>query len=255
MANPPNTSAKRTWKSFDTKIQTTAVFLDKKEDDFFADVKEGDIDSVKEKLNDANNRVDRDAINSDGKTAFEIAAENDNIPMIRELLKDIKDTELYSVLSQCVVSNNLDCIRKIISELPDKLTTEKNEIIKLINEASQLKHYEIVYFFIQNDYLIKDNDECTCSICGEKEGKKKEGEENEGEENDGEENEGEENEGEENDGEENEGEENEGEENEDEKNEGEKKVDECNKHLTIHRSQATITRFKVLTNPVYICLR
>ena len=176
------------------------MFLDKKEVEFFTAVKNNKTSLVKEKLNDANNCVNRDAINSDGKTAFQIAAEKSNIPMIRVLLKDIEDTELYSVLSQCVISNNLDCMKKIITELPDKRAIEKNEIIKLINEASQLKHYEIVHFFIQND-LIKSNDECTYSIC-EKEANCKE---------------------------------------------------VC--VTDIHRSQVTINRFKVLTNPVFICLR
>mgnify|MGYP002803371224 FL=1 len=201
MENSPNTSGKRTWKSFIAKIQKTAVFLDKKEDDFFVAVNHGDIDSVKTKLNDANNCVNRDAVNVDGKTAFQIAAENKNIPMIRELLKDIEDTELYSVLLQCVVSNNLDCIRKIISELPDNLAIEKNEITKLINEALQLKHYEIVHFFIQID-LIKSNDECSCSMC-------------------------------------------------------EKEANKCKDVCVtdIHRSQVKIIRFKVLTNPVFICFR
>ena len=140
MENSPNSSAKRTWKSFNAKIQTTAVFLNKKEVDFFTAVKNNDISLVERKLKDANNSIKRDAINSDGKTAFQIAAENDNIPMIRELLKGIKERELYSVQSQCVVSNNLDCIRKIILELPETLAIEENEIIELINEAARLKH-------------------------------------------------------------------------------------------------------------------
>ena len=201
MENSPNTSGERTWKRFNAKIQKTAVFLDKKEDDFFDAVNYGNINSVKTKLNDANNCVNRDAVNVDGKTAFQIAAENKNTPMIRELLKDIEDTELYSVLLQCVVSNNLDCIRKIISELPDNLAIEKNEITKLINEASQLKHYEIVHFFIQND-LIKSNDECSCSMS-------------------------------------------------------EKEANKCKDVCVtdIHRSQVKIIRFKVLTNPVFICFR
>ena len=165
MENSVNSSAKRTWKNINAKISATGMFLDKKEVDFFAAVKNNDINFVKRMLN-ANKCVKRDAINSDGKTAFQIAAENNKIPMIRELLNGIKERELYSVLSQCVVSNNLDCIKKIISELPETLEIEnnENEMMELINEAAHLKHYEIVYFFIQNDFLIEENHKCS-SIC------------------------------------------------------------------------------------------
>jgi hypothetical protein len=167
----PNDHDNETGTDFVDETETTGVFLNQKEVKFFAAVKKGNIDLVRTMLTDADNRVNRDAINSNGKNAFQISVENDNIDMIKQLLDDIEETELYFVLSQCVVANSLDCLRKIISALPKELRKE-NVIIELMNEAAQLKHHEIVYFFIQNGYLIEDNHECACSRC-ETEGKER----------------------------------------------------------------------------------
>ncbi len=157
----PDSGIKTLLSERNVKIETTGVFLDENEAAFFAAVKSGDIKSVRSKLNDAVKRVSKDAINSDGKTALQIAAENNNVDMVKELLNNtVNKPDLYTALLQCVVKNDLGCIKKIFSEVPDdfKLGTA------LTIHAAQLRHYEIVYFLIQNGCLIHEC-ERTCTTC------------------------------------------------------------------------------------------
>ena len=158
----PDSGIKTLLSERNVKIETTGIFLDENEAAFFVAVKSGDIKSVRSKLNDADKRVSKAAINSDGKTALQIAAENDNFDMVKELLNNtVNKPDLYTALLQCVVKNDLGCIKKIFSEVPDDF---KILGTALTIHAAQLRHYEIVYFLIQNGYLIHEC-ERTCTTC------------------------------------------------------------------------------------------
>ena len=144
-----------------TESAKTGVFLDQNEDEFFDAVKRGDTSLVKDKLNDPNNPVNINAINSDGETALQIAAENSEIEIMRELLA--KGADLKIALLQCVVENDLECVEVLLSNSPDIGISGDSYITPTIL-AAQLGHYEIVHLLVQNNYLIQEPHgyECDC---------------------------------------------------------------------------------------------
>ncbi len=148
---------------------TTGVFLDQNEVEFFDAVESGDINLVKRKLDDINNPVNINAINSDGETALQIAVENNKFEIMKELLA--KGADLKIALLQCVIENDLECVKVLLSNKPDDIHISEDSYITPTILAAQLGHYEIVHLLIQNKYLIeKPHDcECTCSKeCGQK---------------------------------------------------------------------------------------
>ena len=146
-----------------TETAKTGVFLDQNEVEFFEAVKRRDIDFVKGKLNDPKNPVNINAINSDGETALQIAAENSYFDIMTELLA--KGADLKIALLQCVVENDLECVKVLLSDKPDDIGISGDSYITPTILAAQLGHYAIVHFLVQNDYMIKEPHrfECVCS--------------------------------------------------------------------------------------------
>jgi ankyrin repeat protein len=153
-----------------TQTATTGVFLDQNEAEFFDAVKRGDIDLVKSKLDDTNNPVNINAINRDGETALQIAAENSNFDIMKELLA--KEADLKNALLQCVIENDLECVEVLLKNktVPD-IEISKGSYITPTSLAAQLGHYDIVHFLIQNNCVIKEPHGCECACeeeCEEK---------------------------------------------------------------------------------------
>jgi hypothetical protein len=90
-----------------TQTATTGVFLNpfidqktiQNEAEFFDAVKRGDIDLVKSKLDDTNNPVNINAINRDGETALQIAAENSHY----------QDIVHFLIQKNCVIKEPHEC--------------------------------------------------------------------------------------------------------------------------------------------------
>jgi ankyrin repeat protein len=132
---------------------------------FFAAVKRGDIDLVKSKLDDTNNpAVNINAINRDGETALQIAAKNRNFAIMKELLA--KKADLKNALLQCIVENDLECVKILLPNKPGDIEISKDSYITPIILAAQLGHYDIVHFFIQNNYVIEEPHDCKLN-CNE----------------------------------------------------------------------------------------
>ena len=145
-----------------TRTAATGVFLDENEVEFFDAVERGDIDLVKSKLNDTNNPVNINAINSDGETALQIAVEHNHFDIMKVLLD--KKADLKIALLQCVIENDLECVKVLLSNTP-KLTGDSYITPTIL--AAKLGHYDIVHFLIQKNYLIEEphSIECTCPEC------------------------------------------------------------------------------------------
>ena len=142
-----------------TENVTTGIFLN--EPEFFDAVKSGDINLVKSRLNDTNNPVNINAANSDGKTALQIATEHKKFDIMKELLA--KGAGLKIVLFQCVVENDLECVKVLLSNNPDDIGISEDSYITPTILAAQLGHYEIVDFLIQNKYVIEKPHDCECT--------------------------------------------------------------------------------------------
>lgn len=148
---------------------TSGVFLNENESEFFDAIKTGNIDLVRSKLNNEDNPVNINAINSDGLTALQIAAKSGNSEIIKELLG--KGADLNIALLQCVVEKDSESVAVLIlsNHVQDIGLSGDNYITPSIL-AAQLGHYEIVHFLIENNYLIKEPHECEC-FCDECNGK------------------------------------------------------------------------------------
>ncbi|XP_046844850.1 uncharacterized protein LOC124438702 [Xenia sp. Carnegie-2017] len=123
-------------------------------EEFFNAVASGDVEAVQSKIKNTNNPVDFNAINSDGKTALQIAAENDRKDVIEKLLTEKADLK-YALL-RCVYENDLQCLEVL-------LTYHENSDDRLLAptiKAAQLRHYEIVEHLMSKGYFIDDPDKC-----------------------------------------------------------------------------------------------
>jgi ankyrin repeat protein len=139
------------------------------EGEFFDAVKSGDIDLVKSKLDDTNNPVNINAINRDGETALQIAAKNSNFEIMKKLLA--KKADLKNALLQCIVENDLECVKILLANGPGDIEISKDSYITPIILAAQLGHYDIVHFLIQNNCVIEKPHGCECTCeeeCKEK---------------------------------------------------------------------------------------
>ncbi|CAB4026608.1 short transient receptor potential channel 5-like isoform X2, partial [Paramuricea clavata] len=137
--------------------------------EFFDAVKSGNIDLVKSKLDDTNNPVNINAMNSDGETALQIAAKNSNFEIMKELLA--KKANLKNALLQCIIENDLECVKILLANKPGDIEISKDSYITPIILAAQLGHYDIVDFFIQNNCVIEEPHGCECACekeCEEK---------------------------------------------------------------------------------------
>ena len=167
----PNSEVEGQLIKISVETATNGVFLDQNDADLFAAVKNGDTNLVKSKLNDVNSPMNIDAINSDGETALQIATKIGNSDIIHELLKN--GANLYTALSQCVLENNLECVKELLSKKPEHKFAELEE---LIIQAAELGHYDIVHFFlIQKDCKINEphDFECNKKCCKPTECKEK----------------------------------------------------------------------------------
>ena len=148
---------------------TTGVFLNENESEFFDAIKNGNIALFKGKLNDKDNPVNINAINSDGVTALQIAAKNGNSEITKELLD--KGADLNIALLQCVVENDPESVAVLIlSNHVQDIGISGDSYITPTILAAQLGHYEIVHFLIQHNCLIKEPHDCDCfcNECNEK---------------------------------------------------------------------------------------
>ena len=149
---------------------TTGIFLNDDEKELFSAVTRGDLELVKMKL--SNYRVNVNAINSDGDTVLQIAAENKKNDIMNELLD--KGADLKIALLQCVLENDLKCVKVLLSNNPPDIRISGDCYITPTILAAQLGHYEIVHFLVQNGYLIesphvcKNSEECKKEKCTEK---------------------------------------------------------------------------------------
>jgi ankyrin repeat protein len=134
------------------------------EGEFFAAVESGDIDLVKSKLDDTNNPVNINAINRDGETALQIAAKNNNFEIMKKLLA--KKADLKNALLQCIVENDLECVKILLANGPGDIEISKDSYMTPTILAVQLGHYEIVHFFIQNNCVIEEPHDCKLN-CNE----------------------------------------------------------------------------------------
>jgi ankyrin repeat protein len=132
--------------------------------EFFAAVESGDIDLVKSKLDDTNNPVNINAINRDGESALQIAVKNRNFDIMKELFA--KKADLKNALLQCIVENDLECVKILLANKPGDIEISKDSYITPIILATQLGHYEIVQFFIQNNCVIEEPHDCKLN-CNE----------------------------------------------------------------------------------------
>ena len=146
---------------------TTGVFLNENESEFFDAIRHGNIDSVRRILDDKNNVVNINAINSDGLTALQLAAKNNNSEIIKELLN--KDADLNLALLQCVVENDPESV-EVLSKHADGTKISSDSYITPTILAAQLGHYEVLHVLIEKNYLIEEPDkcECACRKCNEK---------------------------------------------------------------------------------------
>ncbi|XP_028395064.1 short transient receptor potential channel 5-like [Dendronephthya gigantea] len=148
----------------------SGIFLNEAENELFSAVESGDLELVKTKLN---NEVNVNAINSDGDTVLQIAAENKKFDIMEELLD--KGADLRIALLQCVLENDLECVKVLLSNRPTNIGISEDCYITPTILAAQLGHYEIVHFLVQNDYLIErphvcknSSKECKKEKCEEK---------------------------------------------------------------------------------------
>ena len=141
----------------------SGIFLNENESEFFDAIKERDIALVRSKLNDKNNPVNINAINSDGLTPLQLAAKNDNPEIIQELLDNGADSNL--ALLQCVVENDLESV-EVLSNNTENIGISGDSYITPTILAAQLGHYEVLNILIEKNYLIKEPDECEC-VCSE----------------------------------------------------------------------------------------
>ena len=142
---------------------TKGVFLNETESEFFDAIKDLDTALVRSKLNDKNNPVNINAINSDGLTPLQLAAKTDNPEIIQELLENGADLNL--ALLQCVVENDPESV-EVLSSYAENIGISGDSYITPTILAAQLGHYEILNILIQNSYLIKEPHECEC-YCDE----------------------------------------------------------------------------------------
>lgn len=143
---------------------TKGVFLNETESEFFDAIKDRDIALVRSKLNDKNNPVNINAINSDGLTPLQLAAKNDNPEIIQELLDNGADLNL--ALLQCVVENDPESV-EVLSNYTENIGISGDSYITPTILAAQLGHYEVLNILIEKNYLIKEPDE-VCSECNQK---------------------------------------------------------------------------------------
>ena len=134
---------------------TTGVFLNEYEKELFAAVADGDLDLVRSKFN---SHVNINAINSDGETVLQIAVENKKFDIMEVLLD--KGADLKIALLQCVLENDLECVKVLLSKTPPDIRISEDCYITPTILAAQLGHYEIVHFLVQNDYLIERPNVC-----------------------------------------------------------------------------------------------
>ena len=134
------------------------------EGEFFAAVESGDMDLVKSKLDDTNNPVNINATNRDGETALQIAAKNSNFEIMKELFA--KKADLKNALLQCIVENDLECVKILLANGPGNIEISKDSYMTPTILAAQLGHYEIVHFLIQNNYVIEEPHDCKLN-CNE----------------------------------------------------------------------------------------
>ena len=123
-------------------------------EEFFNAVARGDVDTVESKIKDTNNPIDVNAINSDGKTALQIAAKKGHKDVIEKLLTGKADLK-YALL-RCVYENDLQCLEVLLTHHENS----DDHLLAPIIKAAQLGHYEIVEHFMSKDYLIDDPDKC-----------------------------------------------------------------------------------------------
>ena len=142
---------------------TKGVFLNETESEFFDAIKDLDTALVRSKLNDKNNPVNINAINSDGLTPLQLAAKTDNPEIIQELLDNGADLSL--ALLQCVVENDPESV-EVLSSYAENIGISGDSYITPTILAAQLGHYEILNILIQNSHLIKEPHECEC-YCDE----------------------------------------------------------------------------------------
>lgn len=146
---------------------TGGVFLNENESEFFDAIKGGNIDLVRTKLNDNNNAVNINAVNSDGLTALQMAAKNDKSEVILELLA--KGADLNLALLQCVVENDPETVEVLSKHADDREISSDSYITPTIL-AAQLGHYEVLHFLIEKNHLIKEPHgcECDCNECNKR---------------------------------------------------------------------------------------
>ena len=145
----------------------SGVFLNENESEFFDAIKDRDIALVRSKLNDKNNPVNVNAINSDGLTPLQLAAKTDNPEIIQKLLDNGADLNL--ALLQCVVENDPESV-EVLSNYTENIGISGDSYITPTILAAQLGHYEVLNILIEKNYLIKEPDEieCVCSECNQK---------------------------------------------------------------------------------------
>ncbi len=80
------------------------------------------------------------ATNSDGETALQIATEHKKFDIMKELLA--KGAGLKIVLLQCVVENDLECVKVLLSNNPDDIGISEGSYITPTILAAQLGHYK-----------------------------------------------------------------------------------------------------------------
>ena len=78
---------------------------------------------------------------------------------MKELLD--KGADLKIALLQCVVDDDLECVKVLLDHKRDIGISGDSYITPTIL-AAQLGHYEIVHVLIQNNYLIEEPHECEC---------------------------------------------------------------------------------------------
>lgn len=102
-------------------MQQSAREVDENEVRFFDSLSRTDIDLVKSKKDDDKNPVNVNAINSDGKTAPEIKAENRDFALMdeRDKLLAAEEDDSKSFLLQCVAQNDLEGVKVFLSKNPD----------------------------------------------------------------------------------------------------------------------------------------
>lgn len=146
------------------------VLLEEHEKTLFKAVEQGDLEQVKLMLNQDSRPLNINAINSDGLTPLQVAVENKQLDIVKELLEKGEGADVKTALLQCVLENDLQCVQILLTKKADVGMKQTDSYITPIILAAQLGHYEMVNLLMKNDQSIDEPCEssCACEDCATK---------------------------------------------------------------------------------------